>query len=205
MENRDTKNDILEASLELFSIQGYEATSLSQIADAVGIRKASVYSHFDSKQKILETLINNILKEYDEHSIFSEANRSSPEFEKRFGDITADGALQLILSHVCYILHDPHIYKTRKMLTVEQFRNPVLKELQTKQNYLNVMDFFTELVNLLIKNGRLACADPEIAAAQLCLPISVWINLCDREPERENKVNGLIERHVRRFFEIYKR
>ena len=28
--------------------------------------------------------------------------------------------------------------------------------------------------------------DPEIRAAQLCLPVSVWINLCAREPERES-------------------
>ena len=45
--------------------------------------------------------------------------------------------------------------------------------------------------------------DPEIMAAQLCLSISVWINLCDREPEREEEVMGLIERHVQQFFEMY--
>ena len=40
-------------------------------------------------------------------------------------------------------------------------------------------------------------------AAQLCLPISVWINLCDREPEREDEVVGLIERHIRQFYKVY--
>ena len=40
-------------------------------------------------------------------------------------------------------------------------------------------------------------------AAQLCLPISVWINLCDREPEREDEIMKLIEKHVRQFFEMY--
>lgn len=40
-------------------------------------------------------------------------------------------------------------------------------------------------------------------AAQLCLPISAWINLCDREPERENDVMKLIERHIRQFFDVY--
>ena len=42
-----------------------------------------------------------------------------------------------------------------------------------------------------------------IMAAQLCLPISAWINLCDREPERENDVMKLIERHIQQFFEVY--
>lgn len=40
MDNRSTKQRILDAALDLFSSQGFEATSVSQIADEVGIRKA---------------------------------------------------------------------------------------------------------------------------------------------------------------------
>ena len=65
------------------------------------------------------------------------------------------------------------------------------------------MRYFTGLVHFLIRQGRLVDADPEIMAAQLCLPISMWINLCDREPERESDVMKLIERHIRHFFELY--
>lgn len=57
MEKGKTRQEILNTALELFSVQGYEATSVSQIADAVGIRKASLYSHFTSKQEILDALI----------------------------------------------------------------------------------------------------------------------------------------------------
>lgn len=39
MEKNNTKQEILDTALELFSVQGFEATSISQIADAVGIRK----------------------------------------------------------------------------------------------------------------------------------------------------------------------
>ena len=61
MDNRSTKQKILDAALELFSTQGFEATSVSQIADEVSIRKASVYSHFENKQEILDSLINEVL------------------------------------------------------------------------------------------------------------------------------------------------
>ena len=50
MEKGNTKREILSAALDLFSEQGFESTSLSQIAAAVGIRKASLYSHFGGKQ-----------------------------------------------------------------------------------------------------------------------------------------------------------
>lgn len=109
----------------------------------------------------------------------------------------------MILGQIRYILHDPQISKSRKMLTIEQFQNPKLKELQTKNNYTNVMHYFTGLMRFLIRQGKLIQKDPEIMAAQFCLPVSVWINLCDREPERENEMMGLIERHIRLFFKMY--
>ena len=71
MDRGNTKQEILEASLDLFSVQGFEATSISQIAGAVGIRKASLYSHFESKQAILDALVKDVLDQYEEHSIFA--------------------------------------------------------------------------------------------------------------------------------------
>lgn len=203
VEKRNTKREILNAALDLFSVHGYEATSIAQIADAVGIRKASLYSHFSSKQEILDELIKVTLDGYNKHSVFAKADWSDRTFTKNISDITPDTALQMVLGHVNYILHDPQISKSRRMLTIEQFQNTTLKALQTKQNYTDVMRYFTGLMSFLIERGKLKNNNPEIMAAQFCLPISVWINLCDREPERENEITGLIERHIRLFFNLY--
>lgn len=70
MERGNTKQDILHAALHLFSVQGFEATSVSQIAERVGIRKASLYSHFESKQAVLDALISEVLNRLESHSIF---------------------------------------------------------------------------------------------------------------------------------------
>ena len=64
MEKSSTREQILEAALDLFAVNGYEATSISQLADAVGIRKASLYSHFANKQDILDTVVETVLKGY---------------------------------------------------------------------------------------------------------------------------------------------
>ena len=203
MEKGKTRQEILNTALELFSVQGYEATSVSQIADAVGIRKASLYSHFTSKQEILDALIQAAMAQYEAHSIFARADWDDPEFTKDKLGMTPDVAVGMMLAHVRCILHDAQISKARRMLTIEQFQNERLSALQTKQNYTDVMRYFTGLVRFLIRRGRLKEGDPEIMAAQLCLPVSVWINLCDREPEREGEAMGLIERHVGKFFEMY--
>ena len=198
----NTKQEILDAALELFSLQGFEATSISQIAGAVGIRKASLYSHFESKQAILDAIVKEVLAQYEEHSLFARA-----DWEKDTGILpqTADDAVQMIQGQIRYILHDPAISRGRKMLVIEQFRNRPLAQLQTKQNYSDVLRYFTGLMKQLIRQGVLAEDDPEIMAAQFCLPISVWINLCDREPDRESEVMELVDKHIRQFFRRYQR
>ena len=203
MERGNTKQEILNAALDLFSVQGFEATSISQIANAVGIRKASLYSHFENKQAILDALIKEVLEQYAEHSIFAMVDWNDPAFTKDKLDMTPDAAVQMIQGQLRYILHDPAISRARKMLTIEQFQNADLAKLQTRQNYEDVLRYFTGLVGFLIRQGVLTEDDPEIMAAQLCLPITVWLGLCDREPEREQEVMGLVERHIRQFFRIY--
>ena len=202
MEKGNTKQEILDASLELFSVQGFEATSISQIVGAVGIRKASLYSHFESKQAILDALVKDVLEKYTEHSIFA---RTKWEKNEDNLPMSADEAVKMIVGQIRFILHDPIISRARKMLVIEQFQNPELAKLQTKQNYTDVIRYFTGLIQCMIRKGTLRDDDTEIMASQLCLPISVWINLCDREPEREAEAIALVDKHIRQFFRIYKK
>ena len=167
MDHGNTKQEILEASLDLFSVQGFEATSISQIAGAVGIRKASLYSHFENKQAILDAIVKDVLDQYAEHSIFAKTDWEKYEDAKEKPALTPDAAAQMILGQIRYILHDPHVSRARKMLVMEQFQNPELAKLQTKQNYSDVMRYFTGLVQYMIRHGILAGEDPEIMAAQL--------------------------------------
>lgn len=51
-----TRSEIQRVAFELFSTQGYDATSLREIATALGINKASLYYHFASKEEILASL-----------------------------------------------------------------------------------------------------------------------------------------------------
>ncbi|MBF4617264.1 TetR/AcrR family transcriptional regulator [Clavibacter sp. VKM Ac-2873] len=58
------RREILEAALALIAERGYSASSLQEIADAVGISKAGVLHYFDSR----EALIAAVLEERDAHS-----------------------------------------------------------------------------------------------------------------------------------------
>ncbi len=54
---RVTRERILEAASELFTEQGYDATSLREIAERLGFTKAALYYHFQSKDEILRALL----------------------------------------------------------------------------------------------------------------------------------------------------
>ncbi len=58
----DGRAQILDAAAELFSEQGYGAATTRQIADAVGVRQASIYYHFNNKQEILAELLADTVR-----------------------------------------------------------------------------------------------------------------------------------------------
>lgn len=57
------KQDIIEKSLELFATQGYFGTSMDDIARAVGIKKATLYSHFSGKENIFTAVFDLVLED----------------------------------------------------------------------------------------------------------------------------------------------
>ena len=52
-----TRERILDVAMDRFTEQGYEATSLREIAEALGFTKAALYYHFRSKEEILRALM----------------------------------------------------------------------------------------------------------------------------------------------------
>lgn len=55
-------DEILDAAAELFTTRGYTATSTRAIADAVGIRQASLYTHFPTKAAMLVSLLDTTVR-----------------------------------------------------------------------------------------------------------------------------------------------
>jgi AcrR family transcriptional regulator len=56
----DNKQLIKDVALELFGQKGYEDTSLTEIANSVGIKKPSIYNHFRSKEDIFMEVIEDL-------------------------------------------------------------------------------------------------------------------------------------------------
>ena len=57
-----SKQEILNAAAFIFGKKGYHATSMQDIADSVNLKKASLYHHIDSKQEILQLVLEQALE-----------------------------------------------------------------------------------------------------------------------------------------------
>lgn len=60
---QESMNNIMEAAFKLIASQGYESTSISQIAAAAGVSKGLMYNYFESKEDLLEKLVSNAMNE----------------------------------------------------------------------------------------------------------------------------------------------
>ena len=75
MKQEDTKQKILDKALALFSSQGYDAVSVGEIAQAVGIKAPSLYNHFPSKQAIFDALVESVAAQYSMVNFFPSLSR----------------------------------------------------------------------------------------------------------------------------------
>jgi AcrR family transcriptional regulator len=60
-----TKDKIKQAALSLFARQGYEGTTMNQIAAQVGINKASIYNHYRNKEALFLAIYQEVASEYE--------------------------------------------------------------------------------------------------------------------------------------------
>jgi AcrR family transcriptional regulator len=63
----DTRHRIQQVALELFAEYGYDKTSLREIAERLGVTKAALYYHFKSKEAIIASVFEDILKEMESY------------------------------------------------------------------------------------------------------------------------------------------
>ena len=64
VETHETREKILATAARLFSEQGYESTSLSQVARQAKVSKALIFWHFDSKEKLYRNALRKTLEPY---------------------------------------------------------------------------------------------------------------------------------------------
>lgn len=75
----DTRTRIQDVALELFTTYGYDKASLREIAERLGVTKATLYYHFKSKDDIVQSLVDDLLDAIDDVVEWSRTQTPSPQ------------------------------------------------------------------------------------------------------------------------------
>ena len=192
---KDTKERILTAALEMFSQNGYAGTNIRELTASLGLVKSSMYRHFESKEEIWNTLLDEMIAYYDEHF-------GSPEHLPPVPDSTEE-LVAMTMRMVDFTVHDEKIVMVRKVLTIEQFRDERARDLATKHFLTGLTKMFTQIFAGMMDRGLLRRDDPAMLAFAYTAPISALIHLCDREPEKIDDAMAQAEAFSRHFVRTY--
>ena len=192
---KDTKERILAAALEMFSQKGYEGTNIRELSASLGLVKSGVYKHYESKEEIWNALLDRMIAYYGERFGSPEHLPPVPDSPEEF--------IVMTMRMADLTIHDEQIVKTRKVLTLEQFRDDRARNLATKHFLTGLTEMFTHIFAGMMDKGLLRRDDPAMLAFAYSTPISALIHLCDREPEKTEDAVRKIEAFSRHFMKVY--
>ena len=195
---KNTKDRILEEALKLFAQSGYVGTSMNDIADKLGVTKAALYKHYKSKQKILDSIVERMnqmdmerVKEYDM------PEGSIEEVVKGYQSTALDKIKQFTKAQFLHWTQEEFPCCFRKMLTLEQYRDPDMTKLYQKYLSGGPLAYIEEIFGGLTAN--------EQEAKQLALdfygPIFLLYSIYDGAENKETIVE-MVEQHVDRFSQV---
>ena len=191
----DTKERILVAALEMFSQNGYAGTNIRELTASLGLVKSSMYKHFRSKEEIWNTLLDELIAYYEARFGSSEHLPPVPG--------SLEEMVTMTMRMANFTVHDEKVVKSRKLLSIEQFRDERARDLATKYFLTGLRDMFTPIFAGMMDKGLIHKDDPAMLAFAYTAPISALIHLCDREPEKADEAMAQIEAFSRHFITTY--
>ena len=191
----DTKERILRTALELFAQNGYLGTSMNDIAGQLGFTKAALYKHYASKQEILDKIVERMNKmDYERAEAYEMPETEPDDFAEAYLHTPVQKIRTYSLAQFDHWTKEPFSSNFRKMLTLEQYREPKLAQLY--QDYLagGPLQYMAAIFRRL--------ADSDEAAMQLALefygPMFLLYSVYDGAAQKET-VTDLLRQHIDRF------
>lgn len=190
-----TKERILDIALELFAQNGYLGTSMSDIAKQLGFTKAALYKHYTSKQEILDQIVERMNQMDYERAEEYEMPETEPDgFAEAYMHTPIEKIRIYSLAQFDHWTKETFSANFRKMLTLEQYRDPKLAQLHHDYLAGGPLEYMAAIFRKL--------ADSDEEAMQLALdfygPMYLLYSVYDGAEDKAS-VAPLLDAHIRRF------
>ena len=190
-----TKERILETALALFAQNGYLGTSMHDIAKQLGFTKAALYKHYASKQEILDKIVERMNQMDYERAEEYEMPETEPDgFAEAYLQTPVKRIRAYSMAQFDHWTKETFSANFRKMLTLEQYRDPKLAQLHHDYLAGGPLEYMAAIFRKL--------TDTDEAAMQLALefygPMYLLYSVYDGTEDKEAVV-FLLSAHIDRF------
>jgi len=194
-----TKEKILKVSLKLFATKGYKATTVRDIAGAMGVKQSALYNHFKNKDEILETLISNLTSSAIV-TLFDD--KDAQELQKQGKALLASIATTFKL-----LSFDGQNEALYKLLMQEIFRNERIREIYNEHFYQENVKKLSGILFSMMQAEQIKSFDPLLLANEFFSPLFFYqmqVSLLKLDKKSTSSVVSMFEKHVDFFWDSIK-
>jgi len=194
-----TKEKILKTSLKLFSAKGYKATTVRDIAGAMGVKQSALYNHFKNKDEILETLISNLTSSAIV-TLFD--GKDAQELQKQGKALLASIATTFKL-----LGFDGQNEALYRLLMQEIFRNERIREIYNEHFYQENVKKLSGILFGMMQAEQIKSFDPLLLANEFFSPLFFYqmqVTLLKLDKKSTSSVVSMFEKHVDFFWDTIK-
>lgn len=201
-----TKERIVDEALTLFAAKGFRGTTVKDIADAVGIKDASLYKHFKSKKEILNTIVEEAYVHMGNMSDslgIPSGDGSLEDAAEFFRGINRETIIALGKEVFKFYLTDGYMSRFWKLANLEQYNNRDFYELYRRLFTEEGIEYHKNLFAEMIRMGAFREGDPEVMAYNFYSPIFLLLHRYAGSEGELDEALEIIEKMVGDFYDRY--
>lgn len=197
----ETKENILHTALRLFARNGYEAASVSDIAGELGITKGALYRHYKNKRDIFDSIVERMYQiDAERAKKFEVPEETFDRSPSAYRSTDMDKVTAFIEAQFHFLTEDEFACNFRKMLVLEQYRNPEISELYQKCLVSGPVSYMEDLFREMMERGIWDKSNPKQLALEFYAPFYLLLSISDRAPDNKESAK-LLKTHIERFIE----
>ena len=186
------KEEIILVTLDLASKYGLKSLSMSQIAEGVGIRKPSLYNHFDSKETLIKEMYQYIREK-------SKENINSTILNESFLNKSAyDILYESVMNYKSMVLNDK-LLRFYKVIYSERTTNKDASIIVIEETN-KMINATKQLIKLLVDNNKLFIDDIEMGSISFSMTIH---SLIDYELDCKTNNQDYDEKNIQKYIKWF--